>query len=461
MKKMLLLSALGAAILTSCNKDAATIQDGGLNAGLPAKPRASIPVDANGIIQKTFLSKDTIWQADGVGFVKPGSTLTIQAGTYIVAGVTKAYPDQTTGETQNIKGVIVVPKTAKIMAVGTATEPIVFTSDKAAGQRAPGDFGGLVILGQSITNQPTNTRIEGIPVPIEAVDVTYGGSIAADNSGTLKYVRIEFAGFNLSPNNEINGLTLGGVGSGTTLENIQVSWGKDDAFEFFGGTVNAKYLVALSTDDDDFDFDHGYSGTIQYALSLKDPNSTNSTSGGSSDSNGLESDNNAAGTAHATTTRPVLKNFTFIGIQTPATAKSKLKYGNRWRRASSMNITNSIIAGYDIGASFESITTTGSVFSNNVVHAYTNPFNGTVPGTGNATGSGSSTTAASVYLKFEGGNDIFYTTSTASTFEPANLIPLPTSPAYGDGSTTYKGAFNPSSSTLWTDTWTQFAPKTY
>ncbi|MFD1164854.1 hypothetical protein ACFQ2C_04450 [Sphingobacterium daejeonense] len=156
-----------------------------------------------------------------------------------------------------------------------------------------------------------------------------------------------------------------------------------------------------------------------------------------------------------------MKNFTFIGIQSPATAKSKLKYGNRWRRASSMNITNSIIAGYDIGASFESITTTGSVFSNNVVHAYTNPFNGTVPGTGNATGSGSSTTAASVYLKFEGGNDIFYTTSTASTFEPANLIPLSTSPAYGDGSTTYKGAFNPSSSTLWTDTWTQFAPKTY
>ncbi len=458
MKKMLLLSALGAALLTSCNKDAATIQDGGLNAGLPAKPRASIPVDANGIIQKTFLSKDTIWQADGVGFVKPGSTLTIQAGTYIVAGVTKAYPDQTTGKTQYIKGVIVVPKTAKIMAVGTATEPIVFTSDKAAGQRAPGDFGGIVLLGQSITNQPTDTRIEGIPVPIKDVDVTYGGSIAADNSGTLKYVRIEFAGFNLAPNNEINGLTLGGVGSGTTLENIQVSWGKDDAFEFFGGTVNAKYLVALSTDDDDFDFDHGYSGTIQYALSLKDPNSTNSTSGGSSDSNGLESDNNAAGTAHPTTTRPVLKNFTFIGIQNPATAKSKLKYGNLWRRASSMNITNSIIAGYDIGASFESITTTGSVFSNNVVHAYTNPFNGTVPGTGNATGSGS----AETYLQFNipTGKTMFYSTANLANFNTAYLRPKSGSPAYGDGNTTYKGAFHPTAAP-WTATWTVFNPKTY
>ncbi|WP_257214015.1 hypothetical protein [Sphingobacterium sp. 1.A.5] len=458
--KKLFIFALAAFMLFGCNKDRLMSPKGDMTAGLPAKPHATIPVDENGLITKLYLSNDTVWKINGVAFVEPGTTLTIQEGTFIVSGETKPYYDEETDKTHHIKGVLVVPKNAKIMAIGTATEPIVFTSDKAAGERNTGDFGGVVLLGNAMIN-PGTARIEGIPKPLN-VDVDYGGQNDADNSGVMKYVRIEFAGYNLSQDNEINGLTCGGVGNGTTLENIQVSWGRDDAFEFFGGSVNAKYLVAISTDDDDYDFDFGYSGTIQYALSLKDPQSTNSLDRtGKSDSNGIESDNNGKGLPADPTTRPVLKNFTFIGIQTPATAKSKLKYGNRWRRASSMNITNSIIAGYDIGASFESITTTGSVFSNNVVHAYTNPFNGTVPGTGNATGSGSSTTAAAVYLKFEGGNDIFYTTSTASTFEPANLIPLSTSPAYGDGSTTYKGAFNPSSSTLWTDTWTQFAPKTY
>ncbi|MGG5901915.1 MULTISPECIES: hypothetical protein [Sphingobacterium] len=459
MRKLLFFSALGAALLTSCNKDAATIQESGLNAGLPTKPHATIPVDANGIIKKTLLSKDTVWKIDGVSFVKPGTTLTIQAGTFIVAGVTKPYPDQITGVTQNIKGVLVVPKTAKLNAIGTAAEPIVFTSDKASGQRNPGDFGGVVILGNSTTNQPLNTRIEGIPQPV-GVDVTYGGSNPADNSGALKYVRIEFAGFNLAQDNEINGLTLGGVGSGTQLENIQVSWGKDDAFEFFGGTVNAKYLVALSTDDDDFDFDHGYRGTIQYALSLKDPNATYSGFPSKpTDSNGLESDNSKDGnpfTDATKLTRPVLKNFTFIG-QSNTTAGTRLLYGNRWRRKSSLDITNSIIAGYNTGASFEDIS--AGVFSNNVVHAYTAAFNGTAPGTGNQTSVGNTSTAAGDYLKLSGGQSIFYVTGTAQ-INPANLRPLANSPAYGDGSTTYKGAFHPTQAP-WTVGWTQFAPKTY
>ncbi|VTP98436.1 hypothetical protein [Sphingobacterium daejeonense] len=188
------------------------------------------------------------------------------------------------------------------MAIGTATEPIVFTSDKAAGERNTGDFGGVVLLGNAMIN-PGTARIEGIPKPLN-VDVDYGGQNDADNSGVLKYVRIEFAGYNLSQDNEINGLTCGGVGNGTTLENIQVSWGRDDAFEFFGGSVNAKYLVAISTDDDDYDFDFGYSGTIQYALSLKDPQSTNSLDRtGKSDSNGIESDNNGEGVFRDPTTR--------------------------------------------------------------------------------------------------------------------------------------------------------------
>lgn len=437
--------------LASCKKDVVPSQ-GDLKAGLPAKPQAHVPVDANGIITKSFLSKDTVWLIDGVSFVKPGQTLTIQAGTYLTSGITKLYNDVLYGQ-HNIKGVLVVPKTAKLIANGTATEPIVFTSPNASGSRNPGDFGGVIILGNSTTNQPATTRIEGVPAPI-GVDVTYGGTTAADNSGSLKYVRIEFAGYNLTANNEINGLTLGGVGSGTTLENIQVSWGKDDAFEFFGGTVNAKYLVALSNDDDDYDFDFGYTGTIQYALSLKDPNSTHSGTT-TSDSNGLESDNNGTGATVTPLTNPTLRNFTFIG-QTPTAANTNLLYGNRWRRATSLNIENSIIAGYNTGARFEN--NSAGNFSNNVVHAYNTVFVGTVPGTGNAS---TVSANAAAYLQLAGTAAIFYTTAGASTFDPADLTPTASSPAYGNGSTTFKGAFNPSAATVWTDNWTQFQPKTY
>ncbi len=451
MKKILTVASVCAIALASCNKDNVG-PNSDLNAGLPNKPQATIPTDAAGIITKTTLSADTVWKIDGVAFVRPGATLTIQAGTYITSGLTKAYDDQITGITQNIKGVLVVPKTAKLIANGTASAPIVFTSPNAAGSRNPGDFGGVVLLGSATTNQAATRRIEGIPQPV-GVDVTYGGTNAADNSGSLKYVRIEFAGYNLTADNEINGLTLGGVGTGTTLENIQVSWGKDDAFEFFGGTVNAKYLVALSNDDDDFDFDHGYTGTIQYALSLKDPNSTNSTSSGSSDSNGLESDNEGTAPYSATPkTRPVLKNFTFLGIKDATVANTKLKFGNRWRRASEYDIQNSIIAGYSTGAAFEGGAT--GTFTGNVVHAYTAAFSGGTP-TGNHT---NVSTDATTYLKLAGAGNIFYPTTTL--FNPASLRPLSTSPAYGDGTTTYKGAFHPTTAP-WTATWTQFNPKNY
>lgn len=451
MKKILTVASVCAIALASCNKDNVG-PNSDLNAGLPNKPQANIPTDASGIITKTTLSADTVWKIDGVAFVKPGATLTIQPGTYITSGVTKAYNDQITGLTQNIKGVLVVPKTAKLIANGTATAPIVFTSPNASGLRNPGDFGGVVLLGNATTNQAATKRIEGIPQPV-GVDVTYGGTNAADNSGSLKYVRIEFAGYNLTADNEINGLTLGGVGTGTTLENIQVSWGKDDGFEFFGGTVNAKYLVALSNDDDDFDFDHGYTGTIQYALSLKDPNSTNSLSGGNSDSNGLESDNEGtAPYAQTPKTRPVLKNFTFLGIKDVTVAGTKLKFGNRWRRASEYDIQNSIIAGYATGAAFQD-GATGN-FTANVVHAYTAAFSGATP-TGNQT---NVSTDAATYLKLAGGANIFYPTT--ATFNPVVLRPLSTSPAYGNGTTTYSGAFHPTTAP-WTATWTQFAPKTY
>lgn len=453
MRKTLALAGLCLALLaSSCdkNKDFSAPEGDNL-AGLPAKPQEHVPVDANGLITATTLTSDKVWLIDGVSYVKPGQTLTIQAGTYLTTGTVKQYNDPQFGQ-QNVAGVLVVPKTAKLIANGTATAPIVFTSPKAAGQRAAGNFGGIVILGQAPTNKPTNTRIEGIPQPA-GTDITYGGSTAADNSGSLKYVRIEFPGYRLDADNEINGLTLGGVGSGTVLSNIQVSWSADDAFEFFGGTVGADHLLAISNDDDDFDFDFGYTGTIQYAISLKDRNSTNSVSGGTSDSNGLESDNDGAGSSATPATRPVLRNFTFIGLN-PAD-KAKLKFGNRWRRATSLNIQNSIIGGYDVGVSFENVNSTGT-FSSNLVHGYTTAVTGTPPSnyTGNtATVNASSANAVLLLV----GSPIYNGTS----YNVLNLRPTSTSPAYGNGSTTYKGAVAPNATTAWTNGWAQFNPRNY
>lgn len=452
MKRFLTLLGVFVIALGSCQKDKVAFKTD-VSAGLPNKPQATIPTDARGIITKTTLSADTVWKIDGIAFVKPGATLTILPGTYITSGVTKAYYDEFSWRTHNIKGVLVVPKTAKLIANGTAAAPIVFTSPNAVGSRNPGDFGGVILLGSAHTNQPSTRRMEGLPSAM-GVDVSYGGANSGDNSGSLKYVRIEFAGYNLNEENATNGLSLGGVGSGTVLENIQVSWSRSDGFGFFGGNVNAKYLVAFSNTDDDFDFTHGYTGTIQYALSLKDPTSTNSTSSGSSDSNGLESDNEGAAPYAANPkTRPVLKNFTFLGIKDATVAGMKLRYANRLRRASSYDIQNSIIAGYERGVAFESGAT--GTFTGNVVHAYTTAFSGAIPA-GNQI---NVSTDAGAYLKLVGGGfHIFYPAPVL--FNPASLRPMPASPAYGDGTTTYKGAFHPSTSP-WTARWTQFAPKTY
>jgi hypothetical protein len=454
MKTLPLLFVLSAITLTSCTKESVKLQ-WDLIAGLPNKPQASIPTNTAGIITKTTLSADTIWKIDGIAFVKPGSTLTILPGTYITSGVTKAYHDEFSSRTHNVKGVLVVPKTAKLIANGTAAEPIVFTSPNAAGYRNPGDFGGIVLLGSSTTNQVATKRMDGLPVGPLGVDVTYGGTNAADNSGSLKYVRIEFAGYNLTEDNAINGLSLGGVGSGTVLENIQVSWSRADGFGLFGGTVNGKYWVALSNTDDDFDFTYGYTGTIQYALSLKDPNSINSISGGISDSNGLEADNEGIPPyAAKLKTHPILKNFTFLGMGYSSLAGTKLRFGNRWRRGTELDIERSIIAGYTTGAAFQD-GATGN-FSNNVVQAYAAAFSGTAPGTGNATNIGS--TPNSYLLLGGAGIDPFYTTTAAASFDVWNLVPSSTSPAAG---VNYKGAFDPAAMTLWTDNWTKFTPKTY
>ncbi|ASW75806.1 hypothetical protein IQ37_01960 [Chryseobacterium piperi] len=305
------------------------------------------------------ITTNTTWsgvvEIDGIVTVKGGATLTIQPGTFI-----KAKPNTTNTPT----GVLVIAKTGKINATGTASQPIIFTSYKLLDgdedtTATPGDFGGVIMLGDAPTNKPTTTVIEGL----SGADYQYGGTNAAHNGGTIKYARIEFGGFDLfAPNsgNEINGLTLGGVGNGTTLDHIQVSYGKDDSFEFFGGTVNASNLVSFAPDDDNFDFDFGYSGTITCALALADYNSTHSQSGGVSDTNGIELDNDGTGSTASPFTRPTVKNLTIVG------AKSPLKgglYENaiHVRRNGKLTLDNAVVTGYPVGVLLETVNSTTPV----------------------------------------------------------------------------------------------------
>ena len=304
------------------------------------------------------LTSDRIWILKGYTYVTAGATLTIEPGTIIKSDISD-------------KGALIIERGAKIIAAGTAAKPIVFTSGKAAGARTPGDWGGIILLGKAPSNL-TNPTIEG------GVGRQYGGTDPEDNSGIMSYVRIEYAGIAAQPNSEINGLTCGGVGRKTQLDHIQVIFGNDDAFEFFGGTVNAKYLVAVGTADDDFDFDNGFSGTVQYAVALRYPKLADPLDA----SNTIECDNDANATvAFTPRTRPVLSNLTLIGPNAQAETHASHNFGNRWRRATDFVLVNSIImgaqkAGFSIEskASAEDFRTDVSIFKNNIVHAVAAPY---------------------------------------------------------------------------------------
>ena len=287
------------------------------------------------------ITANTTWTAgktyylNGLIYVRNNATLTIAPGVVVKGNYTS------TGTA------LVVTKGAKLNAIGTAASPIVFTSAKAAGLRKPADWGGVILLGKSTFNLNGGlNNIEGITA---TVNTEYGGGTTPDendNSGTLKYVRIEFGGFVFSPNNEINGLTMGAVGRGTTIDNVQVSFAGDDSFEWFGGTVNCKHLVAFRGLDDDFDTDNGFSGVCQFGLGIRDPQISDNPA--ISTSEGFESDNNAAGSAVSPYTSCVFSNYTLIGpkyrqtLPSGGTLAIGFKRAARLRRNSKQKIFNSI-----------------------------------------------------------------------------------------------------------------------
>ena len=270
----------------------------------------------------TTLTSDKVWTLKGYVYVTDGAKLIIQPGTTIISDVAE-------------KGALCIERGAQIIAEGTATKPIIFTSGKAVGERSPGDWGGIIILGRAKTNRSSEPTIEG------GIGRAFGGTNDADNSGVLKYVRIEYAGIAAMPNSEINALTLGGVGSGTIIENVQTVYANDDAFEFFGGTVNAKNLYAYATADDDFDFDFGYTGTITNGVAKRDPQFVDSGDAG----NGVECDNDGTGSSAQPVTHPKLLNMVLVGPNV-STALSNHNLGLRFRRATQFTMKNSVVWGW-------------------------------------------------------------------------------------------------------------------
>ena len=287
-------------------------------------------------------SNDTIYKLTGKVYVKAGGTLNIAPGTIIKGDVATA------------GSCLIITRGGKINAVGTPTQPIVFTSSANPGNKSTGDWGGIVIAGNAKVNvtggigtfeggnlaNPDGTTSDG----------QYGGLNDLDNSGELKYVRIEYAGFPFAPNNELNGLTMGGVGSGTKISYIQVSYGLDDAFEWFGGTVNCDHLVSFRGNDDDFDTDFGFSGKVQFGVALRDTAVADAVSG----ANGFESDNDAAGSGNGPKTRAIFSNFTMVGPRHTGSVSDtnynkNFKRGAHIRRNSEQSIFNSIFMGWPTG----------------------------------------------------------------------------------------------------------------
>jgi hypothetical protein len=303
-------------------------------------PTPNVDVTANITANTTWTAGNTYY-LKGQIYVKNNATLTIEPGVVIRADHTA------TGAG------LFVTKGAKVMAIGTATSPIVFTSDNAVGARNKGDWGGVILLGKGAYN--INNGVNNIEGIAASADTEFGGGLTPDdndNSGTLKYVRIEYGGYVYAANQEINGLTFGAVGRGTTIDYVQVSNANDDSFEWFGGAVNCKHLVAFRGLDDDFDTDNGYSGSVQFCLAVRDPNIADNPLAGST-SEGFESDNNATGDGSTPFTSAIFSNCTMIGPAYRTTLANggtmpagAYKRAARLRKNTKLKIFNSVFMDY-------------------------------------------------------------------------------------------------------------------
>jgi len=277
-------------------------------ASVTTPDRSVVTIDSD-ITQNRTLYSDTVYLLSGFVHVANGATLTIEPGTRIL------------GDYNTLGSSLFVLRGAKIRAMGTREQPIVFTSSRPEGQRQPGDWGGLVIVGNARTNRAGPTILEGTDTGAGNPAIDYsGGNNDADDSGEMHYVRIEFAGFAPEPDAELNSLTLAAVGSNTGIDHIQTLAGLDDSFEWFGGTVDARYLVSYDAGDDHFDMSEGYRGRLQYLIAYQTQILTPRQGAGNvgSDPQGIENDGcNGSGCTDGHDsmphTIPVVANFTLVG----------------------------------------------------------------------------------------------------------------------------------------------------
>lgn len=295
---------------------------------------------------------DTTYTLKGFIHVANGATLTVEAGTKIQ------------GDFNTLGSSLFVLRGAKIEAVGTADAPIVFTSSRAAGQRQPGDWGGLIIVGNGIVNRTGSIELEGTGTDGTTVasgknyQVLYsGGTNNADNSGTLSYVRVEFAGFAPSLNTELNTFTFAAVGSGTRLSYLESLAGLDDAFEFFGGAVDGDHLVAYETGDDMFDMSEGFVGRLQYLIGYNSVQLTPRTGAGSlaTDLEGIENDGcNGSGCTNGFNTQPfnipMVANFTLVGCGSLSCTGAAGGFGMMLRRGTGGFYVNGVLGRFPAGA---------------------------------------------------------------------------------------------------------------
>ncbi|MDR2955575.1 MAG: hypothetical protein LBV43_10870 [Prevotella sp.] len=319
--------------------------------------------EQNFSIKESHTIKKGTYLLKGWVYIEDGATLTIEPGTIIK------------GDKETMAALI-AKRGGKLIAKGSLSEPIIFTSEQEKGKRKPGDWGGIILCGRAKNNIDIT---DGMPIE-GGPDATHGGNNDDDYSGVISYVRIEYAGYPFATDQEINGLTMGSVGRGTQIDHVQVSYCNDDSFEWFGGTVNAKYLVAYHGWDDDFDTDNGYSGRLQFLLGIRNPRIADQ-----SLSNGFESDNNSNGTTDSPYTSAVFSNVTLIGPMGQASDfenttqyitgggmnpnnGSKLgifQSAVQIRRNSRLNLFNSVATGYPVGLLLDNQKGTTHVWAQN------------------------------------------------------------------------------------------------
>jgi hypothetical protein len=324
--------ALAAAAVLALVRAATMSADQAPPVNVPGIDKPVIVVTGDVAVNETWTSAN-YYVLRGAVFVRSGSTLNISAGTRVI------------GESGSV-GTLIVERGGRLNAIGTQAEPIVFTSDQPIGQRGRGDWGGLIINGRARVNFGSGEAAG------EGDTGTYGGTDDNDNSGILRYVRVEFGGIEFSPDNELNGIAFQAVGRGTQVDHVQSHLSRDDALEWFGGTVDGKYLVMSGAADDGLDWTFGWSGRVQFAAILQR---------GDDADNAIEADNNEFNNNVLPRSHPQLYNVTICGD--PAGIGSEVQRGGNLRRGTSFTIRNFLITGMRQGFQIETTNTatTGQV----------------------------------------------------------------------------------------------------